>query len=161
MRFNHTAPIRLPKERIDLYRWLTGMTSADYQSFARAHRAAGGYFDDGVFVFVNIEMIGNELLVHHYRLLERRADHLRLYSKDSKAYVMRWFPATVGVPWELEIRSTGPSSCELSCTIGVDFPNAMVKIGGLVNGFGGLFVRRHLAEETVNFARDIERKFAA
>ena len=100
-------------------------------------------------------------LVHHYRLLERRADHLRLYSKDSKAYVMRWFPATVGVPWELEIRSTGPSSCELSCTIGVDFPNAMVKIGGLVNGFGGLFVRRHLAEETVNFARDIERKFAA
>ncbi len=59
----------------------------------------------------------------------------------------------------MSLRAKGSDRCDLVCTIGVDFPNQMVAIGGFINGLGGLFLRRHLKEEGEAFARDIERKF--
>ncbi len=161
MRLTRSFPIALSKERIDLYRWIIEMTPADYESYSPAHRAMGSFVKDGVFHMVNVEMIGNEMLVQHYTLVEHRPDHVAFYSKASKAYVLRWFPATVGVPWQMTLRETGPDRCELICTIGADFPNPLLEIGGYLNGLGWLFLRRHLEQEVEAFARDIERKFAS
>ncbi len=160
MRVTDSFEIALPKEAIDLYQWVTEMTDADYASYARGHKAMGSYFKDGRFNMVNVEMISNEMIVQHYVLREHRADRVRFYSESTKAYILRWFPAVVGVPWEMEVRAKSPDRCELVCTIGADFPNLVVTIGAYINGLAGLFLRRHLNEEGKAFARDIERKFA-
>jgi len=151
--------IGLRKEAIDLYRWVTEMTDSDYASYARAHKAMGSYFKDGRFHMVNVETIGNEMLVQHYVLQEHRPDRVTFYSENTEAYILRWFRAIVGVPWELDVQATGPDRCKLLCTIGADFPNVLVAAGACVNGLDGLFLRRHLYEEGKAFARDIERKF--
>jgi len=161
MRVTRSFPIHLAKEKIDLYRWVTEMTPAEYESYSTGHRAMGSSFHDGSFHMVNVEMIGNEMIVQHYRLLEHRPDRVAFYSAGTRAYVLRWFPAKVGVPWEMELKATGPDACELVCTIGADFPNVMVAFGAFLNGFGATFLRRHLVQEGVAFARDIERKFTS
>ena len=159
MRVTKSFEISLPKEAIDLYRWVTEMTDADYASYAGGHKAMGSSCQDGRFCMSNVEMIGNEMIVQHYVLQEHQPDRLRFYSERTKAYILRWFPAVVGVPWEMEVSAKGSHRCELVCTIGADFPNKMVAIGAYINGLGGLFLRRHLNEEGKAFARDIERKF--
>lgn len=159
MRVTKFFEISLPKEKIDLYRWVTEMTDADYASYAHGHKAMGSYFKDGRFFMANVEMIGNEMIVQNYALQEHQPDLVKFYSQRTKAYILRWFPAVVGVPWEMGVRANGPDRCVLFCTIGADFPNLIVAIGAFFNGLGGLFLRRHLKEEGEAFARDIERKF--
>jgi len=159
MRVTRFFEIPLPKESIDLYRWVTEMTDADYASFADGHKAMGSYFKDGQFCMANVEMIGNEMIVQGYVLREHRPDRVEFYSERTKAYIFRWFPAVVGVPWEMGLRAKGADRCELFCTIGADFPNLAVALGAYINGLGGFFLRRHLKEEGEAFARDIERKF--
>ena len=159
MRTTRLFEIALPKEKIDLYRWVTEMTDADYASFAHGHKAMGSYFKDGHFFMANVEMIGNEMIIQNYALQEHRPDCVKFYSERTRAYIFRWFPAVVGVPWEMSLRANGPNRCDLVCTIGADFPNLMVAIGAFINGLGGFFLRRHLKEEGEAFARDIERKF--
>jgi hypothetical protein len=159
MRVTRFFEIPLPVEKIDLYRWVTEMTDADYASFAHGHKAMGSYFKDGRFFMTNVEMIGNEMIVQHYALQEHRPDRVKFYSEKTKAYILRWFPAVVGVPWEMSLREKDSDRCDLVCTIGADFPNLVVAIGAFINGFGGLFLRNHLKEEGEAFARDIERKF--
>lgn len=159
MRVTKSFEISLPKQAIDLYQWVTEMTDADYASYARGHKAMGSYFRDGHFNMVNVEMIGNEMIVQHYILRDHRRDRVTFYSDKTKAYVLRWFPAVVGVPWEMEVRAKGPNRSELVCTIGADFPSRMLAFAAYINGLGGLFLRRHLNEEGKAFARDMERKF--
>ncbi len=159
MRVTESFEISLPKEAIDLYRWVTEMTNADYVSYARAHKAMGSYFRDGRFFMANVETIGNEMIVQNYVLQQHQPDRVMFYSKNTKAYILRWFPAVVGVPWEMEVRAKGSDRCKLVCTIGADFPNQMIAIGAYINGLGGLILRRHLSEEGKAFARDIEWKF--
>jgi hypothetical protein len=161
MRLTKFFEISLPKEAIDLYRWMTEMTDADYVSYARAHKAMGSYFKDGRFCMTNVETIGNEMIVQNYVLQEYQPDRIKFYSDSTKAYVLRWFPAVVGVPWEMEVRAKGFDRSELVCTIGADFPNQMIAICAYFNGLGGLFLRKHLQEEGKAFARDIERKFGS
>jgi hypothetical protein len=160
MRVSQSFPIPLPKTRIDLFRWLTEMTPSDYESYSPAHRAMGSFFDtSGQFHMVNVELIGNEMLIQHYALRDHSADRLTLYSEKTKAYVWRWFPAVVGVPWELSLRDVDPDNCELTCTIGADFPSHIIALGAYLNGFGGIFIRKHLAQEGAAFAKDILKKF--
>ena len=160
MRLTQAFEISLPKEAIDLCQWVTGMTDTDYTSYARGHKAMGSYFKDNHFCMVNVEMIGNEMIVQNYVLREHQPDRVRFYSERTRAYVFRWFPAVVGVPWEMTLRAKGPDRCDLLCTIGADFPGRMLAIAAWINGLGGLFLRRHLNEEGKAFARDIERKFS-
>jgi hypothetical protein len=159
MRETRSFEIPLPIEKIDLYQWVTEMTDADYASYARGHKAMGSYFKDGRFFMANVEMIGNEMIVQNYALQEHRPDRVRFYSEKTKAYILRWFPAVVGVHWEMSLRAKDSYRCDLVCMIGADFPNRMVAIGAYINGLGGLLLRRHLEEEGKAFAWDIERKF--
>ena len=137
------------------------MTDADYTSYSTAHKAMGSFMKDNVFYMKNVENIGIETLVQYYELRYQAADHVQFYSPKSKAYIMRWFPATVGVPWELYIQPVSATSSRLTCMIGVDFAGFVLKIASWFSSFGGLFLRRHLNEECKAFAKDIEEKFKA
>lgn len=152
--------INLAVEKIDLYKWVTEMSDADYKSYSKSHQAMSGYFENGTFYTVNVENIGNEMLVQQYELRYHEPRHLQFYSPATKAYVMRWFPATVGVPWEMQVRATSAKTCELVCMIGADFPNRFLQVAGFLNGLGGYFINKHLINEGRAFAKDIERKFS-
>ena len=161
MRVSMTFPVNLRIDQIDMYRWVTDMTSADYQSFARAHTAMGSFFQGNRFFMVNVECIGSDLLVQHYELMEHSPAHVKFYSPRTTGYIYRWFPVTFAVPWEMTVRSVSDRTCELVCTVGADFPSPWLWIVAWANGLGFSFIRRHLAVEGAAFAMDIERKFAS
>lgn len=151
--------INLPVEKIDLYKWMIEMQDSDYASYSTSHQAMGSFFKDGVYHAINVENIGNEYIIQRYAMKFHSADHVQLYSSDTTAYIMRWFPATVGVPWEMQVRPVSENSCELICLVGADFPNRFLQVAAWCNGLGGFFLRRHLLEEGKAFAADIEKKF--
>ena len=160
MRVSKAFPINLSIDQIDMYRWVTKMTTEDYASFTPAHKAMGSFFHASRFFMVNVECIGSDLLVQHYELVDHGKSHVKFYSPRTQGYVFRWFPVTFGVPWEMTLRSVSSRSCELLCTIGADFSSPL--LGALARANGShFFLRRHLAAEGAAFARDIERKFAS
>lgn len=159
IRFSASFSINLPVEKIDMYQWVTGMTEEDYLAYSTAHQAMGSSFKNGTFHTVNVENVGNETLIQHYELKYHSPSHVQFYSSRTKAYILRWIPAIVGVPWEMQVRPMSPSTSELVCLIGVDFPNIFLKMGAWFNGLNGLFLKRHLNHEGLAFARDIEKKF--
>jgi hypothetical protein len=141
-----------------MYRWVTEMTSEDYESFAPAHKAMGSFFQGSRFFMVNVEAIGSDMLVQHYELIDHGKSHLKFYSPRTKGYVYRWFPVTFSVPWEMALRPLSSHSCELTCTIGAEFPSVLLGAIARANG-SFFFIRRHLAVEGAAFARNIELKF--
>ena len=53
-----------------MYRWVTTMTSEDYESFTPAHKAMASFFQGSRFFMVNVECIGSDLLVQRYELID-------------------------------------------------------------------------------------------
>lgn len=158
-RYVESFPVNLPAERIDLYQWIVEMTNSDYRSYSLAHVAMDSHFDDGVLFMINVENIGTDLVVQHYEVKHHAAHHVQLYSAKSDAYIMRWIPAVVGVPWEMQIRPISKETCELICLVGADYPNPFLQVAAFLNGLGGLFLKKHLSKEGKAFAKDIEEKF--
>ncbi len=151
--------INIPAEKVDLYKWITEMSNEDYKSFSRSHIAMGSYFKDDAFYAINVENIGNETLIQNYEMKYHSPSHIHLYSPQTKAFILRWFPSEVGVSWEMQVRPASLSTSIFSCLIGVDFPNQFLKLAAWLNGLGGTFLENHLKEEGESFARDIEYKF--
>jgi len=158
-RYVKSFPVNLPVKKIDLYHWVREMTDADYTSFSTAHKAMCSFVKGNVFYMKNVENIGIETLIQHYELKYHAANHVQFYSPRSKAYIMRWFPATIAVPWELYVRPSSATCSLLTCMIGVDFPGITLKTASWLSSFGGLFLRKHLDKECKAFALDIEQKF--
>ncbi len=156
-RFVASFPINLAIEKIDLNKWVTEMTDADYRSYSRDHQMMSSFVKDGIFYMKNLENIGTDRLIQRYELKYHSPHHVQFYSSETTAYVMRLFPAKVGVPWEMQLTKTSDDTCQLTCLIGVDFPNVLLKAAWF-SGLGDLFLKRHLNEEAENFAKDIERK---
>ena len=159
MRVTRSFAVNLPIGRIDMYRWLTEMTSEDYESYAPAHKAMSSFFQGSRFFAVNVESIGVDLLIQHYELVNHSQSHVTLLSRSTEGFVFRWFPVTIGVPWDMRLQSTSSRTCELTCTIGADFNSPLLAALAWLKGTR-FFLNRHLAVEGSAFAKDIERKFA-
>ena len=159
IRFTESFPINIPAKMIDLQEWFAGMMETDYTSYSQAHIAMSSFSKDGILYTTNVENIGTDQIVQHYIMQHEAPDHVLLYSPDSVAYIMRFFPITVGVPWEMQIRPVSKDASELVCLIGIDYPNKLIQIVYSLYGLGGLFLRKHLNKEGKAFAKDIEKKF--
>jgi hypothetical protein len=159
-RYVASFSINLPADQIDLYKWVVEMTASNYTSYSPAHLAMDSHFENGVLFMTNVENIGTDTIVQHYELKYHFSNHVQFYSARSVAYIMRWFPVTVGVPWEMQIRPVTQYTCELICLVGIDYPNALIKGAAWINGLGGTFLRKHLKKEGKAFARHIEEKFS-
>ena len=59
-----------------------------------------------------------------------------------------------------DVAAVSRRACELTCTIGAEFPSPILDALAWANG-AWFFIRRHLATEGAAFARDIELKFAS
>ena len=61
-----TATIRAPIEKVDIADWLFNLADAEYQRCSPAHLAAGTTTtDDGRPMSINVEAIGDALIIEH------------------------------------------------------------------------------------------------
>lgn len=155
MKFSHEVAIPIAAERIDLPGWLFNLSEEDYARCQRGHRAIGVVGGEARAGMVNVESIGGSLLVQHYATRLAEPSHVTMVSTASRAYLMHLVPITCGVVWDMRVTPSGKDSL-FRCAIEVDMPPA-VRFLGRLSGTP-FFVRRHLVEETVGFARDIARK---
>jgi hypothetical protein len=98
-----TATIHAPIEMVNIADWLFHLPDAEYQRCSQAHIAAGTTTsDDGRAMSINVETIGDALVVQHY-VAETREPHLcRMVSiSDSISPVGR---TRLQVIWELGAR---------------------------------------------------------
>jgi hypothetical protein len=144
---------------IDLESWLFALSHEEYQACARGHRAAGVFHDERGRGMVNVESIGGNLIIQHYRALRAERSQVEMYSAASTVYLLHLAPVTASVRWVLTMTPNTPSSSELTCTVQVDLHPVLRAMGSLMAL--GTFLKRHVDEETGGFAADISRKHRA
>ena len=69
---------------------------------------------------VNVESIGGNLIVQHYRPVRAERSRTEMYSAASKVFLLHLVPVVASVRWTLELAPTTASSSELTCTVHVD-----------------------------------------
>ena len=158
MSISHTAHASLsePSDQVDLEGWLFGLSDSDYQACAKGHQAAGTFADEHGRGMVNVESIGGNLIVQHYRCVRADRSSVEMYSPASRVYLFHLVPVAAGVRWTLEATPETASTSGLACTVEVDLPPVLALLGRL--SLLGHFLGRHVDEEAVGFAADIARK---
>lgn len=105
---------------------------------------------------VNVESMAGALIVQHYRTELLEANHVRLFSERSRAYLMHLLPFHLQVGGEMQVSSVSAEESQLRCTIDVRNP-LWVRCIGLFNATN-YWIRQHLIEETKGFAQDLTQK---
>jgi hypothetical protein len=158
-----TATIYAPIEKVNIADWLFALPDAEYQRCAHAHIAAGTTTtDDGRPMSINVETIGDALVIQHYVAEIREPQLCRMISiSDSISPAGR---TRLQVVWELSVKRTGDQTCEFtnhihSSAIGetlaffeqhnIPFENARAARQHASHA--------HNQEETPLFAKSIER----
>ena len=150
------ATLGVPAADVDLESWLFGLSDAEYQACARGHHGAGVFNDDQGRGMVNVESIGGNLIVQHYRPVRAERSRTEMYSAASKVFLLHLVPVVASVRWTLDLAPTTASSSELTCTVHVDLHPVLGVMARLMAG--GMFLGRHVNEETNGFVADINRK---
>ena len=156
MFYAHEITIPVAADAVDLPAWLFHLSEQQYGACARGHLAIGGVGGDRRLGMINVESIGGSLLIQHYATRRADKDHVTMVSDASRAYLMHVAPVKIGVTWDMRIVPESSTTSRFRCAIKVDMPVA-VHLLGLTIGTPW-FVRRHLVEETIGFARDIVGK---
>src|SRR5262245_50132485 len=97
------ASLDMPSDELDLARWLFELSDADYQACARGPRAAGSFTDDQGRGTVNVESIGGNLIIQHYRAVRTEPTVVEMYSAASRVYLLHVVPVTASVRWTLTV----------------------------------------------------------
>jgi hypothetical protein len=159
-----TANIDAPLEKVNIADWLFHLSDAEYQRCAHAHIAAGTTTtDDGHPMSINVETIGDALVVQHYVAEIREPHFCRLVSiSDSISPVGR---TKLQVVWELSARQTAEQTCEFTNHI---HSSAIDETMTFFNDHGIPFdsarearqqaSHAHNLQETPLFAKSIERR---
>ena len=162
-----TATINAPIEKVDIADWLLNLTDAEYQRRSHAHIAAGiSKTDDGRPTSINVETIGDTLMIQHYVAEVRTPHRCRLVSlSDAITAAGR---NKVQVVWELSARKIDDRICEYSNHIhatATDEFMAFLKEQDIplekARNARQQAADAHNREETPNFAKSIERRACA
>ena len=157
MKFTHTVPLPVPTSAVDLGEWIFGMTDAEYRACAKGHHAMGVIGGAKRLGLINVEEIAGTLIVQHYRTETALPDHIHFASDASEGFLVHLVPFTMHVWWDMTVAPAGDGASELHCSIGFDAPGWVTAAGGMIGN--NHFVRKHLVEETGNFAKDITAKY--
>jgi len=159
-----TATIHAPIEKVDIADWLLHLPDAEYQRCAQAHIAAGTTTaDDGRAMSINVETIGDALVVQHYVAEIREPQLCRMVSiSDSISPAGR---TKLQVVWELSAKKVDDRTCEFTNHI---HSSAIGETMAFFEKHGIPFEKArdarqqashaHNREETPLFAKSIERK---
>jgi hypothetical protein len=158
MKVHHAVPLRVPAERVNLEKWIFTLSDEEYQAASRVHRAAGVTVSDGVRGTVNVEILGGTLVIQHYREVSSTPAGFELYSPRSRGYVFHLVPIRIAVRWTMSAERRSAQETILHCTVELTL-SPLLRLLSILIGTGW-FLRRHVREEALGFARDIERKYA-
>jgi hypothetical protein len=159
-----TATIRAPIDKVNIDDWLFHLRDAEYQRCSQAHIAAGSTTtDDGRAMSINVETIGDAVVVQHYIAETRQAHFCRVVSiSDSISPVGR---TKLQVIWELSVKKTDDQTCEYTNHIhssAIDETLAFFQQHNIPFDKARDARQRashaHNQEETPKFAKSIERK---
>ena len=158
MSISHTARVTVnePSDQIDLEAWLFELSDSDYQACAKGHQGAGLFADEQGRGMVNVESIGGNLIVQHYRCVRADPTAVEMYSRASRVYLFHLVPVSAGVRWTLEAKPKTEATSEFACTVEVELRPVLAVLGRL--SLLGHFLGRHVDEEAEGFAADIARK---
>ena len=158
MVISHTAQVTLdaPSDEIDVEAWLFGLSDLDYQACAKGHRGAGVFADEQGRGMINVESIGGNLIVQHYRSVRAGRSVVEMYSPASRMYLVHLVPVAAAVRWTVGVTPTAATASDFACTVEVDLPPGLGILARL--SLLGHFLGRHVDEEARGFAADISRK---
>jgi len=159
-----TAIINTPIEKVNIADWLLNLPDAEYQRCSTQHIGAGITSTyEGKPMSINVETIGEALMVQHYVATVHRPDYCRMLSiSDSITQNGR---TKVQVLWELKVTKIDENTClytnEIHATATPEMFEYLKEHG--VNLAGAAASRQaasdaHNHEETPNFAKSIENK---
>lgn len=159
-----SAIINAPIEKINIADWLLNLPDAEYQRCSVNHIAAGNTTTfDGQPMSINVEQIGNALVIQHYIATEHRPDYCRMLSiSDTLTASGR---STVQVLWELSATRIDDHTSRYTNTI---HATATPEFLAFIQEHGISLEQAakarqeasdiHNREETPNFAKSIENK---
>lgn len=158
------AIINAPIEKVNIADWLLNLPDAEYQRCSVNHIAAGatGTYD-GQPMSINVEMIGEALVIQHYVATECRADYCRMLSQSD--VISQNGRSKVQVLWELKATRIDDQHCEytneIHATATPEFLEFIDKHG--ITLAQAAAARQaasdlHNQEETPLFAKSIEAK---
>jgi hypothetical protein len=159
-----TAIIQAPIAQINIADWLLHLSDAEYQRCSHAHIAAGNSTsDDGQPLSINVETIGDALVVQHYVAAIVEPHFCRMASlSDSISPAGR---TKLRVVWELSVKAIDEDTCEYTNHIhatATDETLAFFKDHNIpfekARAGRQLASHAHNLEETPKFAKSIERK---
>ncbi len=111
------AVIEAPIEHVDVSSWLLSLPDAEYQRCCPPDHVAAGATttEDGTAMSINVEQIGDDLLVQHYvgEILDKR--HCKLVSR-SDVYTAHG-RTRVNVIWDLSVKPLDDERCEYTNVI--------------------------------------------
>jgi hypothetical protein len=159
-----SAIINAPIEKINIADWLLNLPDEEYQRCSVHHIAAGATTTlGGQPMSINVETIGNALVIQHYIATEYRADYCRMLSiSDTITASGR---SRVQVLWELKAeRIDDKTSLYTNAIHGAATPEFLAFIAEHGISLKEAAQARqkasdeHNHEETPNFAKSIENK---
>ena len=159
-----TATINAPIEKVNIADWLLHLPDAEYQRCAHAHIAAGTTTtDDGRAMSINVETIGDAVVIQHYVAEIHEPQLCRMVSiSDSISPAGR---TKLRVIWELSAKKIDDQTSGFTNHI---HSSAIDETLAFLDARGIPFERAraarqqashaHNLEETPNFAKSIERR---
>src|ERR1700761_5995116 len=158
-----TAVMNAPIEKVNIADWLLNLPDREYQRCSSAHFAAGSTTtDDGRPMSINVETIGDALMVQHYIAEVHTPSYCKMVSiSDSITAAGR---SKAQVIWELRATRIDDETTEYSNHIHASALDETLEFFKQHNiSFESAAAARqsasdaHNKEETPNFAKSIER----
>lgn len=159
-----SAIINAPIEKIDIADWLLNLPDAEYQRCSVNHIGAGVSTTlDGQPMSINVETIGNALVIQHYIAVVHEPDYCRMLSVSDT--ITANGRSTVQVLWELKAEPIDAFTSRYTNTIHATATPEFIEFISL-HGISLTDAARsrqeasdlHNREETPNFAKSIENK---
>jgi hypothetical protein len=159
-----THIINAPLEKVDIADWLFNLPDAEYQRCSPAHIAAGHTIsDDGRPMSINVESIGEAIMVQHF-VAEVLKPHFCRLTSISDAITTKGH-TKVQLVWELNAKKIDDHTCEYSNHIHASATDEFLTF---IEKNGVTFEQARAArqqasdshnhQETPNFAKSIEHR---
>lgn len=159
-----SAIIKAPIEKVNIADWLLNLPDAEYQRCSTQHIGAGittSY--TGEPMSINVETIGDALMVQHYVAMVHRPDYCRMLSVSDS--ITKNGRTKVQVLWELKATKIDDKTTlytnEIHATATPEMMTYLQEHGLTLDGAAAARQAAsdaHNREETPNFAKSIENK---
>ncbi len=159
-----SATILAPIENVNIADWVLHLSDAEYQRCSTAHIAAGATTtDDGRPMSINVENIGDAIVIQHYVAEVHEPHFCRMVSvSDSISPTGR---TKLQVVWELSVKKIDDHTCEYANHIhgtALDQTLEFLKARGIpfetAHAARQQASHAHNIEETPKFAKSIEER---